>query len=114
VSFSSPLGALILVFAITAGLLIIVAVFTLFLSIRHRQRLQDRVYQRILEQQIRAGQPSDTLLGVLTADDLRLDLDLREEVSQIIVGDERSERRSGEDEGPEDGSYRLDLPPSAR
>jgi hypothetical protein len=105
-NFSSPLGALILVFALTAALLVCLAGFTLFLSIRHRRRLQAGVYQRIL-----ARQPSASVLSVLTADDLRADPNLREEVSQIIVrDDEPGERGRGADE-PRANSQ-LDFPSS--
>ncbi|MGD0241151.1 MAG: hypothetical protein ABSB59_12600 [Streptosporangiaceae bacterium] len=109
-SFSSPLGALILVFALTAVLLIVLGVFTLYLSVRHRRRLAAGVYRRIL-----ASQPSASVLSVLTADDLLADPDLRADVSQIIVEDgQPDERRRGPREGPENGTSSLDLPPSPR
>lgn len=69
---TSPLTALIWVFAVSAGVAGVVSAVTLALAVRHQRRLKDGVYAGIL-----AENPSSEVLKVLTVSDYLMDPDLR-------------------------------------
>jgi hypothetical protein len=72
---TSPLTALIWVFAVCAALLGIVSAGTAGLAVRHRRRRRNGVYSRVL-----AEDPSSGILKVLTVGDYLADPSLRGQI----------------------------------
>jgi hypothetical protein len=77
---ASPLTALVWVFAVSAGIIAVLAVSTLCLAFRHRLRRRNGDYAKIL-----AETPSSRISHVLTVGDLLMDASLREQMQRTVV-----------------------------